>query len=112
MSNPTDAGVSPSDLAVVFDPLACASCGEPYTAQAPCTPCTMPSCGHSVCAACWRAISVVPNVKCVICQKIIGGVPVENTVLGELCDVLRRAESTAGRLGDVFCIGFRFYRVL
>ena len=86
---------TPPVSADTFDPLACAACGDPFTAVNPGGVPTTLSCGHTVCAACVAAIAVVTTVTCPICQAVISDDGVKNALLGEFCDALRSADQNA-----------------
>ena len=93
--HPMSVSLSIPQSSVTFDALACASCGDPYTAQnddgIPATFC----CGHSVCNACAKAVSVVSVVKCLICQSVQHGDMVLNAALGAYCDSVRAGEQSS-----------------
>ena len=84
------ASAQPADtVAVGFDPLACASCGEPYTSETCDGIPTLLSCGHCICAACYTAISVMSPMKCIICQSVVSDTVVKNMALAAYCDTVR-----------------------
>ena len=78
-----------NDRYPIIDPVACAACGDRFTASgAGASVMGSVSCGHAICAACWQAIEPMSSITCPICSAVVTVPYRKNPVLTEFCELM------------------------